>query len=358
MGLIDTFTAGFQTINKRLWILLIPILLDVFLWAGPRLSAEVLFDATVDQSVILLEQSLAANPQLAAQLGDQAALDEALEVVRADWPTALGINNLAVFVTGPVIPGLTGPAARMIQSPVPLAVAAMPVPSFIKMSGLSTGPVVVVDSPLVVGGSWFLLALLSIPLAGTWLALVARAVVPGPDGRPIPSTLDVLRGMVGVAIWYGVAGAFLGLVILPGFVLASLLSAVVPAIGLLIVALVLAVPLWFRIYAWFWDAAFLTTRRNPWQALLLAIAVLRLNLWRALALIVISTFILFGITAALERLAESPGLLQAVPTPLIVIVAILVNAYLASGLVATSFVFFRDRVAAATLPQTTPAGRP
>ncbi|MCL5957764.1 MAG: hypothetical protein M1358_00350, partial [Chloroflexi bacterium] len=37
-GVIDTLSAGFDNVNKIIWILLFPIAMDVFLWKGPQLS--------------------------------------------------------------------------------------------------------------------------------------------------------------------------------------------------------------------------------------------------------------------------------------------------------------------------------
>ena len=39
-GIIDTLSAGFQTVNRHLYLLLVPILLDLFYWLGPRLTVK------------------------------------------------------------------------------------------------------------------------------------------------------------------------------------------------------------------------------------------------------------------------------------------------------------------------------
>ena len=38
MGVIDTLSAGFNTITKKLWLVAPPVLLDLYLLQGPRLS--------------------------------------------------------------------------------------------------------------------------------------------------------------------------------------------------------------------------------------------------------------------------------------------------------------------------------
>ncbi|MBN1400697.1 MAG: hypothetical protein JXA74_07660, partial [Anaerolineae bacterium] len=38
MGVIETISTGFSTLSKRIWLALIPVGLDLFLWLGPKLS--------------------------------------------------------------------------------------------------------------------------------------------------------------------------------------------------------------------------------------------------------------------------------------------------------------------------------
>ena len=42
--LIDSITEGYAAINRRPWLLLLPLLLNVFLWFGPQLSFGPLFN--------------------------------------------------------------------------------------------------------------------------------------------------------------------------------------------------------------------------------------------------------------------------------------------------------------------------
>src|SRR5688572_9903246 len=47
LGVIETLTEGFATLNKRLWLFLIPVVLDLFLAFGPGISAAPLTDSVV-----------------------------------------------------------------------------------------------------------------------------------------------------------------------------------------------------------------------------------------------------------------------------------------------------------------------
>ena len=39
-GVIDTLGSGYRILNRHLYLLLLPILLDLFYWLGPRLSID------------------------------------------------------------------------------------------------------------------------------------------------------------------------------------------------------------------------------------------------------------------------------------------------------------------------------
>ena len=45
LGVIDAVSAGFGAILRRPWVLSVPIVLDMFLWLGPRASAPVLYQS-------------------------------------------------------------------------------------------------------------------------------------------------------------------------------------------------------------------------------------------------------------------------------------------------------------------------
>jgi hypothetical protein len=74
LGVIGSLTTGFEVVGRHLWLITLPVLLDLFLWLGPRISAAPLFQrfitfltmqpvpdpamaSQVEQAVLLLEQS-------------------------------------------------------------------------------------------------------------------------------------------------------------------------------------------------------------------------------------------------------------------------------------------------------------
>jgi hypothetical protein len=69
LGVIESLQRGFNFLNRHLWLILLPIFLDAFLWLGPRLSVSTLIDRFVEtiSDQPDLPQEFAANFTLAAE---------------------------------------------------------------------------------------------------------------------------------------------------------------------------------------------------------------------------------------------------------------------------------------------------
>ena len=100
-GVIDTLTAGYETINRRLWLLLLPVGLDLLFWLGPKLS------------IVRLAGYLPANtvsPEQPAAMTELLAHFNLAVLLALYVPTALGGR-------APL-----GPAGAEISQPIPRAV--------------------------------------------------------------------------------------------------------------------------------------------------------------------------------------------------------------------------------------------
>ena len=113
--------------------------------------------------------------------------------------------------------------------------------------------------------------------------------------------------------------------------LASLLSENLVAI---LSALFLAVALWIGFYLFFVIDAIVISDVGPIRAIWNSINVVRRNLWSALGLVILINIIAMGLPYLWRALTATPW-----GTAL----GILGNAYVGSGLVAASLIFYRDR---------------
>ena len=107
IGIIQSLASGFDLVTRYPALMLLPVLLDVFLWLGPRLSAYPLFRAYLDflQSP-QMQAFLAPNsPQQMQQM--QELLDQAGQMFNLFWwlsPILLGVPGLMVGVPANKIP--------------------------------------------------------------------------------------------------------------------------------------------------------------------------------------------------------------------------------------------------------------
>src|ERR1700704_5244040 len=101
-GVIETLSAGYSAVNHHLWVLLLPILLDVFLWFGPHVSYSPLVGPAVTQATEWTRQ-VARGPRRAPNspdlLNSVTNLDDSRQwlIDRADE-----VNGLALLAWGPI----------------------------------------------------------------------------------------------------------------------------------------------------------------------------------------------------------------------------------------------------------------
>lgn len=115
-SLLGSLRAGFDATANHLGLLLIPVVLDLFLWLGPHLKLDKLIDGII--AGINRQSSLAA-PETAAllQMSEQywALLAERLNLFSAFRSYPVGIPSLMI-VTQPIATPLGTPASWQIAS--------------------------------------------------------------------------------------------------------------------------------------------------------------------------------------------------------------------------------------------------
>ncbi len=305
-GVVDTLTAGFGVVNRRPWILLFPILLDLFLWFGPRVSAAP-----------LVGQAL-SRPTLQRAFGDA----DPEMVQRAILLAADELNLLALLA-----PGWVG------------------VPSIMPLLGGGRGA-------LTFAGSWTAAVLVSLValVGGALLGSVYRSVIAAHvrEGsvRPTLVAADASRAwarLLGLGVLLVVVGMVLGI---PLALVLALAGLAVPALANLALAVAMTLVVWLQVYLFFTPEAIFVSRVGPLRAMQRSVAVVRGNFWAVVRIAVLITIILLGMGQVWV------GLASYAPAGLGTALGILGNAYIASGLVAASMLFYYER--AAPLPGRSP----
>jgi hypothetical protein len=311
-GVIDTLSAGYDVVNRHAWVILIPILLDLFLWLGPQLSAARLVSQT-------LSRVAPFGPSGASvRLLDQAQQRELVEL-------AEGFNLLAALA--------------------PSMVSVVGVPSLVAMLGirdpLRTTPVETWGAVMLI---LFAALAIGMLLGSLYYAILAQEVRDGsikPNRLPAQTLRSWLRVMAYLLLLAGM-GIVIGLPIGLLAVGATILS---PALGSLALSAIMMALVWFGIYLFFVPNAIFLSQVGPLQAVKNSIAVVRINFWGAIGIVVLITLVLLGMSRVWEMASER------ITSPWGVAVGILGNAYIASGLIAASMRFYRERIEAVTKQQ-------
>jgi hypothetical protein len=309
-GVIETLSAGYAALNRQLWVLLLPVLLNVFLWLGPHVSFAPLVDPAVTDATEWTRQvafgprRVVRNPDVLSQL------EQSRQQLIAGTDD---VNGLSALAWGPL-------ALPSVQT---LPRSGTDEPAFVTawLDGvILLGACVALG--LILGG-WFYggLAMASSGASGG-PAAAGRNVL-----RAVRNVLGLVAVQIGAAILLGVP-----VVLLIGFTaLVSPPIAILGGVLLLIGLLFAAVHLFFAV-----DAIFVSNA-GPLAAIQRSVVLVRRHLWPSVALFVLTWLILAGMGRVWDAMASS------LQSPYGVVLGILGNAYIASGLIAAGMVFYTQR---------------
>ena len=306
LGVIDSLGAGFESINRIIWIIVLPLAVDLFLWLGPPLSM-----APVARRFLDWYGQIATGPfaEAAAQGSGVDPVRQALEALGSDF------NLFQLLVTS--------------FANVPSAVTT-PLSGFSQATQVDSLPV-------------FLALVVGLEVAGAligclYLGAIAQQVRSG----------EVNLGVLGRRVWsywlnvLGYAGLLLAAGLGAGLV-SSLLIAMTalasPALGTALAMLMILV--WWSavfivlLFTFFLVDAIVVSEVGPWRALINSSRVVSRNMGASVGLIFLLWVIAGGTRVIWDWLPNQTwGTLT----------AILVNAYIGSGLAAASMTFYKNRV--------------
>jgi len=295
LRVIDTLTAGFSTVARKLWLITVPLALDIFLWIGPKVS----IGPVIDQMLATFQQAMATLPPMN---GVDADLAQVFAMATTEMRNAVAHTNLLVLLGwGRLgVPGIAG------IKPIDPAVDRV-----VEIS--SYGQMVLAEVVILAVG--LLIACVFLGM----LAQVVRGERPdlGALARAVP--LYWLR-TIAVVVSLGI-----------GLVLVVLGSAVLGPFAFLAWALIL----WLLIYVSFFPQAITISGQGPWAAVRQSFSLVRHSFWPCLGLIILTNVIGMGMSLMLRLIMGSVMGMA---------VAILANAYLGTGLTMAMFIFYRDRV--------------
>jgi hypothetical protein len=298
---IETLSAGYNLVLKRIWLIIIPVALDVYLWLGPRLSIQPLTRFLLStwppsaQSPAEIEGILEFNRRLLEAMGQELNLFSLLSSNLLGVPSYL-VGGLPAQVTGSTVTWGKSGSAVAVLGLIPLLVAA----------GLFLGS-------LYLGA----------------IAQVAR------DG--VVDLKYVLRKVWrywGLIMLFGLLLAGVLCVLgLPILMIVGLLQIVSPTLASFILLGAGGLFLWLLFHLFFVPHAIVVSESSLLRAVWNSLVIVARNFWSVLALIILTRLISAGFTVIWNKISVNEPLMA---------VSIAGNAFIGTGLVATSLLFYRD----------------
>jgi len=294
LSIIDTISEGFRITTKKPWLIILPVLLDLGLWWGPKVSIAP-----------VIEKMLATLREAAAAMGTaQAGGTQMFDMLVQELQGTVGRTNLlALLAWGRLgVPSIAG--VRLIEPGVDRVVE---IASYGSM----------------------LLAQFGIMVLGLMLACIFLGLLGQQAGEEQQGGLASLMERLPRYWLYLVALLLpLALILMVVFSIGLLLGPFAPFLWIS--------ALWLLLYFSFVPQAITMNQDKPLGALMGSFSVVRFNFWPTLGLILLTNVIGTGLAMVWRELLGST-----VGT----FFAILINAYIGTGLAMAAFVFYRDRLA-------------
>jgi hypothetical protein len=293
---VDTLSRGYAVVNKHPWVLVLPILLDIFFWMGPRLS------------IAPLVQSVMSRVPTPDGLTEE-MLQSYSSLQQSTTQIAESFNLFSLLSTSfPGLPSLMAGKEAASQS-IDLASA----------SSAATATLL-----LIVAGSL---------LGALYYTSVAQAVREERSGLLGAAWLNWLRLMglllLAIVVTTGLAVPIIGIVLL----IATVLPAAVGLVG----SFLWVTGIWVMFYLFFVVDAVVISGAGPFRAIRNSFAVVRYNLGPSLGLIILIWIITLGLPIVWGSMLDNP---------ITATMAVLGNVYVSTGLAAASMIFYRERFAA------------
>ena len=302
VGVIESLTRGFETVAGSLALILLPLLLDLFLWVGPRLTFRPAFLSYYHD----FWEPMVASMDEEVQSGLNQTGDLILELSE-DMPD----QYLPIF-------GM--PSLMAWREAEPLPFDYLP-------------PVVEMRTPVDVLGVNVLSILAGFVLLGCYIAIIAEKVKSG-KAKPgkILSRLPI--NMIWLGIFFFAAVILLFLVYLPFLLVAVSFALVSDWLAVLVNFLGLLLVLWIGVFVIFTIHGIFLNERGVFRALWDSVRVVQWNMP--------ATLMLFLLIMILSSALSQIWLLAPAHTWMTVL-AIGANAFIQTGLIAATFFYFKDR---------------
>jgi hypothetical protein len=293
----QSISAGFDTVTKNYWLLLLPVALDFFLWLGPRLSFTSLLKAQITQ--------MAADPVFSQYMGP----------ITAD---AITPTNLWGMLSVPLL-GVPTLMSAVVPEVTPLPAAT-----------------VEVQSAWTVIGLFLLFSVLGLLLAAFYWNTLAQAVKGHSPwfvllGRAAAKTPVLWLQLLVLIVLFLMLAFIIYLVTLPILVILGLFSPALVVVGAVVQVMLL---IWVVLY-WFFAPHGLTLNgRSLLRSIVESLYLVQTFMLPTLSLFLVIVFVR-QLMDSVMLLADDGSWLTAV--------SLIAHAFVSTALLLATFIFYRDR---------------
>ncbi len=296
-GIISSIKAGFDTIAAHITAILLPLLLNLFLWLGPRLRMNALFDSIKDDVV---------------------------SIWRSGGVSAEDIQRVLTWY-GDTIPMVN---LFWLLRTIPIGISSLLFPK----STLSTplgDPANLQVSALSMLGWMFLLTLLGWIGGGLYFRSVAWIAAAGKEDKPIGVLHAIVQTML-ISILWGILSVMIGV---PFLLVLGLLLQFSPLIANLLVVFISIASMWAIVPLFFWPHGVFLKNQNVITSVISSFQMARFTLPTS-SLFVLTVFLM---TFGLNYLWSIPP-----EDSWITFLGIFGHSFVTTALLAGSFIYYRD----------------
>jgi hypothetical protein len=297
---IDAFLSGFNTIANKPYLILIPVIVDLFLWLGPAWRVDSYFEP--------LLQDVSKLPEM-----DVADFAGSIEAYQTLWQDVLKNFNLATSLhTLPI-----GVPSLMIAKPPFLNPLGRPM-----TFNLDSGFQIIIF--------WLTFLLIGFFLGNLYFQNISHQVIDPQDGKNLK---NLFQSYIQVILMPILLLIFLLILSIPLMFIITMISMISPGVSQFIFLLTGLIVLWILMPLIFTPHGIFLFKQNLIAAMMTSISVVRVSMTKTVQFLILGFIMIKG----LDYLWQAPNV-----DNWLLIVGILGHAFVSSAVITSSFHYFMD----------------